>query len=187
MKNNDEISKEEKMLLINDLPKFEYHPNIYENDIVEFKKGKCNCCNKEVNVFVSSMYCNENVECICMNCIKDGLAAKKFNGTFIQYAENITDSNKREILLYKTPGYVSWQGEYWLSCCDDYCEYIGDVGIEELNNLNITDEVIDEFCEKFKIFDSNMLKENLIAKGSVAGYLFKCKHCNKYHLYVDME
>lgn len=185
--NNMKMNKEEKLRLINELPKFEYHPNIYENDIVEFKNGICDCCKKEVHAFVSSMYTRENVDCICMDCIKNGSAAKKFKGTFIQYAEKLLDKNKEKILFNKTPGYVSWQGEYWLSCCNDYCEFIGDVGIKELNNLKIADELIDEYCKKFNIFDSDVIKENLTAKGSIAGYLFKCKHCDKYHLYVDME
>lgn len=35
----------------------------------------------------------------------------------------------------------SWQGEYWLACCDDFCAYIGDVGTKELEEMGIADEV----------------------------------------------
>ena len=101
--------------------------------------------------------------------------------------KKISDLQKTKLLFEQTPGYYSWQWEYWLACCDDFCEFIWDVGINELDELGITDEVITEYYEKFKLEDPVFLKENLTAKGSVEGYLFKCKHCKKYHLYVDMN
>lgn len=181
-----EISEEEKQELIKTLPTFEYHPNIYKNDIVDFRYGICNCCNKEVKAYVGTMYTGEDVDCICMNCIKDGSAAGKFDGTFIQEAEDISDQEKTDILFCKTPGYISWQGEHWIACCDDYCEFIGDVGIKELEQLDTYDEVIDECCKEYS-WEKDYLKQNLTAGGTVAGYLFKCKHCGKYHLYVDLS
>ena len=180
------ISEEEKQELIKTLPTFEYHPNVYKNGIVEFKYGICNCCGKEVKAYVGVMYTNEDVNCICMNCIKDGYAAEKFNGSFIQYAQEISNQEKTKILYSKTPGYVSWQGEYWLACCDDYCEFIGDTGIKELKELGISDEVIDECCKNYG-WKKEDLKNNLTAGGTYVGYLFKCKHCGKYHLYVDLS
>lgn len=181
------ISEEEKKELIRTLPKFEYHPNIYTNDIIEFKNGVCNCCGKEVKAYIEHIYCTENVDCICLNCVSNGTAAERFDGEFIQDAQEISDSEKKEILFNRTPGYFTWQGEYWLACCDDYCEFIGYVGEKELNELEIADEVINEYCENFQLEEPDFLKENLTAKGSVAGYLFRCKHCKKYHLYVDMN
>ena len=187
---NNKLGKEiiglEKEELIKTLPTFEYHPNVYKNGIVEFKTGICNCCGKEVKAYVQVMYTRENVDCICMECIKDGSAAKKFDGSFIDTAEDVSDPVKVEILFSKTPGYVSWQGEHWLACCDDYCEFIGDAGIKELDKLGITDEVIKECCKNFD-WDESSLKQNLTAGGTVAGYLFKCRHCGKYHLYVDLS
>ena len=121
-----------------------------------------------------------------MNCIKDGSAAEKFNGSFIENAQEISDPEKTKTLFSKTPGYLSWQGEYWLACCDDYCEYIGDAGIKEIEELGICDEVIDECCKEFN-WESEDLKQNLTAGGTYAGYLFKCKHCGKYHLNVDLD
>ena len=181
------MSEEEKKELIKTLPKFEYHPNVYKNGIVTFKNGVCICCGKEVKAYIKNAFCKKDVDGICLNCVADGSAAKKFNCDFISDAEEISSSEKKEILFKRTPGYISWQGEYWLACCDDYCEFIGDAGIEELDELGITDEVINEYYEKFQLEDPDFLKENLTAKGSVAGYLFRCKHCKKYHLYDDMD
>lgn len=181
-----QIGDEEKAELIKTLLVFDYHPNVYNNGIVEFKTGICNCCGKEVKAYTSCMYTKEDVDCICMACISNGQAAEKFDGSFIQDAEDISDSEKTKILFSKTPGYVSWQGEHWLACCDDYCEFIKDAGIKELQELGICDEVLKE-CSKNYDWDFDYLKENLTAGGTVAGYLFKCKHCGKYHLYVDLS
>ena len=50
----------------NKLPKFKYHPNVYECGEVKFSKGICNCCGKEVDAYVQHMYTRAHVDCICM-------------------------------------------------------------------------------------------------------------------------
>lgn len=179
-----ELTKEE---IVKSLPKFKYHPNLYTNRIVTFANGKCQCCEKEVNAYIEIMYCEEYVDCICLDCVADGSAAKKFDGSFIQDAEEINNPEAIEELYSRTPGYYSWQGEYWLACCDDYCEFIGDVGTKELNEMGIVDEVFDEYEKKSNDEDIDWIKDNLTARGEVAGYLFKCKKCGKHHLHVDMS
>lgn len=64
---------------MSNLPKFKYHPNIYEDDVVFHSDGTCQCCGKEVDVFTNSMYTQHEIQCICMNCIADGSAAKKID------------------------------------------------------------------------------------------------------------
>lgn len=71
-------------------------------------------------------------------------AARKFQGEFIEDADPVSDSDKRDELFHRTPGYISWQGEHWLACCDDYCKYMGSVGIAELERLGCKDEVLRE-------------------------------------------
>ena len=83
---------------------------------------------------------------------------------------------------------MSWQGEFWLSCCDDYCEYLGSVGIKELDELGIKDQVLNDYIEHwpdgYSIEDIN---EYLTKNGSVTGYLFRCLHCGKYRLHIDSD
>jgi len=187
--NNTEVKVElsDKEKIIERLPKFKYHPNLYTNNIVTFAKGTCQCCNKEVDAYVETMYTAEDVDCICLHCIADGSAAKKFNGTFIQDYVIINNPAAVEELEKRTPGYVSWQGENWLACCNDYCEFIGDVGTKELNAMGIAEEVFDEYEANYEYDDFQWVKDHLTAAGSVAGYLFKCRKCGKYHLNVDMS
>lgn len=172
---------------IKDMPKFKYHPNIYNIDkvlgAVSLRAGICECCGADTNVYIKSMYCRADVECICMECVANGKAAEKFDGTFIQDAEIINDNEKTNELFTRTPGYSSWQGEYWLACCDDYCEYIGDVGYMELKEIGL-EYLIDDYKQRKGMeFES----EFLVKGGAFAGYLFRCIHCKRYRLNIDFN
>lgn len=164
--------------------KFKYHPNLAKNAIFERGKGVCQCCGKTVDEYVTTMYCVASIDCICLTCVSSGKAAKKFNGEFIQDAQEISNQDKRDELFKRTPGYISWQGEYWLACCDDYCAFIGEVGTKELEEMKIADEVFKEYEERNGYENA---REYLTKDGSLAGYLFQCLHCGKYHLWVDAD
>lgn len=169
---------------IKNLPVFKYHPHIYDSNLVTFDEGICQCCGQKVGAYIESMYCKEDVDCICLDCVASGRAAKKFNGQFVQDAEPVSDPAKTEELFRRTPGYISWQGEYWLACCDDYCAYLGDVGTKELEEMGIADEVFEEYDARNEYEDVRLYLEKC---GSMAGYLFRCLHCGKYHLRVDAD
>lgn len=170
--------------------KFKYHPNVWKQDvfteIAENEMLECECCNKRTRYYLQNMYSSANVECICPECVANGKASEKFNGEFIQYAEidKVSDDEKRKELFCRTPGYVSWQGEYWLACCNDFCAYIGDVGTKELEEMGIADEVFAEYDARNEYEDARLYLEKA---GSMAGYLFQCLHCQKYHLWVDAD
>ena len=67
----------------NVLIEFTYHPNLYSNDIVKYEEGICQCCGKKVNIFINFMYAEEDVSCICLECVQNGKAAKKFKTRLI--------------------------------------------------------------------------------------------------------
>lgn len=165
---------------------FKYSPNIQSIGILKNEIGICQCCGKEVSQYYPTMYCLEEIDCICLECIKSGRAADTFQGQFIQDAEidAVSDEMKLDELFNRTPGYTSWQGEHWLACCDDFCAYIGDVGTKELVEMGIADDV-------FKDYDALDEYENtrdyLVKSGSYCGYLFQCLHCGKYRLWVDAD
>lgn len=173
---------------LKDLPFFKYHPDPLETGAFEEGEEKiCPCCGNKSKVYYSSFpYCSENVEYICPTCISNGEAARKFDAEFVQNAEwhGENDKEKDDELFHRTPGYMSWQGEYWLSCCDDYCAYMGTVGTRELKAMDIADEVIEEYVQRGAFED---IGEYLVKDGPMCGYLFKCLHCGKYHLWVDAD
>lgn len=169
------------------LPTFRYHPNLYEGEDVVYGAGVCQCCGKAVDTYVRHLYCEEAVDCICLDCVQSGRAVEKFGGEFIQNVEKIVDDPERtEELLHRTPGYTSYQGEYWLTCCEDYCAYLGRIGTDELDALGITQEVCEEYEHREDCL-SGSVRDLLMKEGPVTGYLFRCLHCGHYHLWVDVE
>ena len=96
----------------------------------------------------------------------------------------VTDPAKADELYHRTPGYPSWQGDFFPYCCDDYCTFLGDVGTEELEAMGIADTVFADYEERG---GNPHVREVLQAVGETAGYLFRCLHCGAYHLYVDRE
>ena len=181
----EEATRRERL---KDLPQFRYYPDPVGTGAFEEGEAKtCPCCGKKSTVYYSTMpYCIENVENLCPLCISNGEAAKKYDATFIQDAEwkGEPDKEKGEELFCRTPGYISWQGEYWLSCCDDYCAYLGTVGTRELKAMDIADEVFEDYAARNEFED---VREYLVKDGSLCGYLFRCLHCGKYHLWVDAD
>lgn len=165
--------------------KFKYHPNVYEDDIVVHKNGVCQCCGKQVSEYIEHLYSAEDVDCICLQCVSDGAAAEKFDAEFVADAELVSDPQKTDELFHRTPGYLGWQDDYWLACCDDYCQYLGRVGNAELEDLGIKDEVLKEYAQREDAYALEDVEECMYKDGDMSGYLFRCIHCGKYHLWVD--
>lgn len=165
---------------------FKYSPNVKEIGILKEEDGICQCCGQAVTEYYSKMYTVEKVNCLCLFCIASGAAAAKFEGDFIQEGEfdKVSDFEKHKALFERTPGYISWQGEYWLACCDDFCAFLGDVGTAELEAMGIADEV---FSSEEARGDYAEMRAYLVKSGSLAGYLFQCLHCEKHHLWVDAD
>ena len=84
----------------------------------------------------------------------------------------------------KLPAIVVGRGEYWLSCCQDYCAYLGTVGTRELEEMGIAEQVLEEYEARDEFQD---VAEYLVKDGSMCGYLFRCLHCEQYHLWVDAD
>ena len=174
------------------LPTFKYQPNALENEIfVKAEPGKpvtCQCCGGHREYYYEMMmYAEEDVDCLCPECIASGAAARKFDGEFVQDAEKIPgDGTKKDELFRRTPGIEMWQGEYWLAHCGDYCAFIAYVGMKELEEMGIADEVLADY-EKMNAVDLAAVRKNLEKKGSLAGYLFQCLRCGKYRLWADAD
>ena len=172
------------------LPKFRYNPNCYENGVFKptapGSQAICDRCGRPSEYYHEGMYSAEDVAFLCPHCIADGTAAEKFDGEFVQDAEKIFGNEERtEELFMRTPGLETWQGEYWLAHCNDHCAFIGYVGIEELNEMDITEDVLGDYAETGDV-DVEIVRKHLKKKGDMAGYLFRCLHCGKYRLHVDM-
>lgn len=164
------------------LPQFKYHPNLYKLGILEEFHGTCECCGKEGDLFYQGMYTSEDVDYICPDCIASGRAAQKFGGTFIADWDKVDNPEAVDELLHRTPGYLSWQGEHWKACCNDYCAYLGPVGTKELEELGIADDLF-EPDGSFEGLEG--ARADLTKDGLLCGHLFRCLHCGSYKLVVE--
>ncbi len=169
------------------LPVFRYYPDpLGQGDFKNDKEVKCDCCGKKTSIYYSgAFYSVEEVEFLCPWCIASGKAAKKFDGEFVDSCscEEISSSERLDELCSRTPGYTGWQQEAWLACCDDYCAFIGYVGWAEIEEMGLADEIRSTF--RSDNFDLEIVEQHMTNGGDMQGYLFRCLHCGKHHLYVD--
>lgn len=165
---------------------FKYNVNAYKNGVIQQGDFVCGCCQQKVEYGYKHMYAENRPSVICVECLASGEAARKFDGSFVQSANTraVSDPAKIDELFHRSPGYPSWQGEYFPACCNDFCSFIDDVGTEELEQMGIADEL---FADYKKRGGDPSVREELIAVGPVAGYLFQCLHCKQYHLHIDRE
>ncbi len=173
------------------LPFFKYHPDplgtgafsqpLFGDDEV------CECCGKVAKIYYEGpCYCEEEVYILCPECIASGEAAKKFDAMFQDSGstDDVSDKSKLDELVHRTPGYRGWQQEYWRAHCDDFCAYLGPVGVKELKQYGIYEEVLadptltDHEREMISYTSNN---------GSVQGYLFKCLHCGTHLVHYDCD
>ena len=157
--------KKQRQKLLQSLPHFIYHPDPLATG--SFVEGEAKVCP-------------------CPTCIANGQAAKKFDAEFIQDAEwhGELDPEKNQLLFCQTPGYSSWQGEHWLSCCKDYCAYLGTVGTRELKDMGIAEQVLADYEAREEYQE---VEDYLVKDGPICGYLFRSLHCQKYQIWVDAD
>ncbi len=169
------------------LPFFKYHPDPLRTGAFSEYGGVCDCCGKVSDViYEGPCYCVDDVEALCPDCIASGEAAKKFNLSFQDSGstDDVSDENKLDELIYRTPGYSGWQQEYWRAHCDDYCAYLGPVGVIELKKYGIYEEVLAD--ETLTDHEREMISY-MSNNGSVQGYLFKCLHCGTHLVHYDCD
>jgi uncharacterized protein CbrC (UPF0167 family) len=172
------------------LPHFKYNPNAEKLGIIKREKTSCPVCKQTRDfVYEGPFYSTGAVEGICPWCIKDGSAAKKYNGEF-QDAASCDEVDKPEYveeLTTRTPGYSGWQQERWLSHCGDFCAFKDYVGWKEVKDLK--EELADDLNQIRSDYGLTQteLENYLVKNGSMQGYLFQCLHCGKHRLTVDND
>ena len=171
------------------LPRFTYHPDPVATGAVEKSDAECACCGKARGyVYAQAPYCEEDdlEGAICPWCIADGSAAKKYDATFVQEVENGAPDSVVKEIMERTPGYESWQGEIWLTHCNDACEFHGDMSRADLAALSPEAEA-QFLAENDFIDDWPEFKKHYAPKGDTALYKFVCRHCGLVRIGVDMS
>src|SRR5690606_35496702 len=117
-------------------------------------------------------------------------AARKFDAEFQQSIDKSVDNKEAiEELLKRTPGYFSWQGEYWPGHCNDFCAYLGKMdgaGLQKLLSQGdpVLDESVQKEAEQYRLTKEEFLEELNIR---IYGYLFQCLTCKGHILHTDLD
>lgn len=172
------------------LPNFKYNPDPIKLGVIIKEETLCPVCKETRDyVYEGPFFSEDDVEGICPWCIADGSAAEKCEGEFQdeESCEEVEMEEYVEELVYRTPGYIGWQQEYWVSHCGDFCSIINYVGWKEIKHLE--NELVDDIkkiCEDYNISFPEF-KETLVKDGDFQGYLFQCSSCKKHRLHADMS
>jgi uncharacterized protein CbrC (UPF0167 family) len=177
------------------LPNFRYHPDPIGTGSIKEADTRCIVCGQRSGfVYTGSVYAlEEYVDCICPWCIADGSAHNQLGAEFTDRAligggtwEEVSEEIIAEI-AYRTPGFVGWQQEHWVTCCGDGAAFLGAVGYQELKEFG------PEAIGSLKTWpglageERDRFFRSLDKHGSPTAYLFQCLHCGQYGGYVDFD
>ncbi|MGJ7541899.1 CbrC family protein [Variovorax sp. LT1R16] len=166
------------------LPTFRYHPNPVATGVVKQSPAQCACCGRARGfIYVGPVYAVEDLrESICPWCIASGDAAEKFHASFADahplIQAQVPDSVVAEVHL-RTPGYVSWQQEQWLTHCGDACEFHGDATVEDV--MNASEETKSYWLAAHQQGEEGwrLATTGYRPGGDSALYKFVCRHCHQ--------
>lgn len=181
------------------LPFFKYNPHVLALGIIEEETTQCPVCQQErAYVYKGPFYTTQQVRGLCPWCIKDGSAARKYEGEFqdflavegispdpsiphsVTYPAEVLDE-----LIERTPGYIGWQQEVWLGHCNEPCAFMAYVGWAEVASLQKElEDDLKHIREQWNITQAE-LEKILVNGGDVQGYLFQCVTCGRYRLTMD--
>ncbi|GAA5104150.1 CbrC family protein [Wohlfahrtiimonas larvae] len=180
-----------------DLPKFKYHPNVYELDLFVKELGRCSVCNEVRDLkYVGSFYSVDDPDYLCPWCIVAGSAAAKYDGSFNDYCgiegvspnpddpEPMIDANLLDEICSRTPSYFSWQQEKWLTHCNEPCAFIDYTDTKMI--APFYNEIKQDLDDSGRGYSSEML-QYISQDGSVVGYLFQCVKCGQHKLHIDCD
>jgi uncharacterized protein CbrC (UPF0167 family) len=173
-----------------ELPVFKYNLKPLDNQIIIRRTAVCSVCNKETDyVYEGFFYSKKEIRNICPWCVANGKAAEKYKGKFqdIALCEKVESSEYIDELIHRTPGYIGWKKEQWLSHCGDFCTFVGYIRGEEI--LQLVDELgYDlERVKRVNGITQEALDKHLKNNNNLQGYLFKCVVCGKHRLAVDCD
>ena len=121
---------------------------------------------------------------LCPKCIASGAAAKKFDGEFLDpyVAEEVSDPEKVDELLHRTPAFHAWQEPMWITHCGDFCAFLGCKSWDEVESEGIADDIKENYDDSD--FPFEFAKEHMQNNGDPT---FKCLHCGKHFIYLDFD
>lgn len=175
-------------MAVDELPSFRFHPDPVATGAVRSSDSSCRCCGQARGFVVGHVYAEEALdEAVCPWCVANGTAAREFGATFVQYLEGGVSASDADEVLNRTPGYESWQGEYWLVHCRVPMVYYGDLAKDELRSLasDIRDRFVSENEYLFEDEPWPAVVRSYEPGGQMGLYKFACSACGTFRLGCD--
>jgi uncharacterized protein CbrC (UPF0167 family) len=173
-----------------EIPTFRYHPDPFASGVVEGDNAICDCCGERRSLFYTGpFYAVDEVARLCLWCISDGAAAKKFDGSFVDaaaFGQGELDATVMAELTERTPCYPAWQQEQWLVHCNDACEFRGYPTKAEVRAAS--DETKAEWTRHYGL-DSGDWEFTVggFESGHAGFYKFVCRHCGQLLFATDWD
>ena len=177
------------------LPSFKYYPDPLADGTVKADPDKsCLGCSRIRGwIYTGPVYVEKNFileESLCPWCIADGTAAKRFGASFND-AGMMDDASQAimDEIEQRTPGFNSWQGNQWLTCCNDAAAFLGAAGSAELQrDFSKAIPAVKKYLrEDYELSGDDLQEfvESLSKDDQPTAYVFQCLHCQGYLAYVD--
>ncbi|HTQ29635.1 MAG TPA: CbrC family protein [Opitutaceae bacterium] len=178
------------------VPTFKYHPDPIATKSIVASDVECICCGKKRGfIYAGPVFAEDELaDSLCPWCIADGSAHERFKAEFTDSA-GVNSYGRTppvpksviEEVSFRTPGFMGWQQEHWVTCCDDAAAYLGRAGKQELETKWPTAipglmEEAAMTAEQWENYVQHMDKD-----GSPTAYIFRCLHCEKLLGYSDCD
>jgi uncharacterized protein CbrC (UPF0167 family) len=89
--------------------------------------------------------------------------------------------------LLRTPKYDTWQGEYWLFCCQKPMVFVGPLKEPLLERLRKSEQTQEEVVARLLQVESREAHKRTteVLLGRISMYVFRCPHCEKHRAHFD--
>lgn len=175
-------------------PEFRFHPDPVGSGSVITSERRCVCCGQARGwVYTGPVYATREAaeEALCPWCIASGSAHQKFGAEFVD-AEALDAAVPADIVIeiaQRTPGFSSWQGERWLSCCGAPAAFVAPAGRPEISQRfpRLPSDLMPTIVHELGISGgaARQLLDSLDRDGGPTAYVFQCRTCSRHLAYID--
>lgn len=172
-----------------EIPTFRYHPDPVATGSILERPGKvCPACDRSTGwAYVTTPYSVGTHPDLCPWCIADGTAAVRFGASFIDVywldgQQPPAPLDRLDELAHRTPGFASWQQEEWQYCCGDACAFHGVATADDLAGLGERPAWLDDaFIAAFRELEAAGEPPDPVP------FAFRCLHCDRLHVWLDVS
>lgn len=182
-------------------PVFKYHPDPVGTRTFVSSDAECQVCNQKTGyvyegpVYFDDCRDDENGLSICPWCIASGKAHEALQVEFSDLAligsdfdpEGKVSQEAKDEILERTPGFITWQDQVWLSHCKDACQYLGRAGGPEIRSQHpeVITQIEEDYCPDNLEIEEYL--DDIDKEGSPVALIFQCRHCGHKQCHLEAD